>query len=638
MTKVGRNDPCPCGSGKKYKKCHGASNVIGLTPTRYNDELEQLHVGLFEFAYNECEQESESIFQKYLHPSFMGNEEIKDLYFSGLSAWATLHVPIHDNQTIFDIYYKRQQSKIKYERVRKAFASWAEAVPSIYEIVSVIDDKIFLRDMRTMNEHHIEIIEDNDFVVGNIVVGILLPYVQQIEFLYTVFELHDLPEDLIRIFQGSSDKELIENYPQILIEVLTQQVNPLAELVWDNPIYEEVANLFTTRVLEKGANEKIIIFGNLIWKVFTEEVKPRFRKPEGYAAALEYVTQHVGEQSIQSQKSLAAEYGTSANTISKHSSKIFDILDENIDEILGEIKEVNGEDNGHEEEGIHPLAMEKAMTDLNRVLEEQNFESKEELEQFMANLIENQELMVPAVTSPRDIAQDKLFEAYEAKGAKRRKLIEEALEIYPNSPDAYLLKAEDTDSMDEKYQLFHQAVKAGKDDLGRKFFKENKGHFWMITETRPFMRAMDALANAQNYSGDIEAAIATYEEMLELNPGDNQGVRYILLTLYLEVEQYKDAQALIDQYEGDIAANFQFNNALLHFYRDGLTAKTKSLLKKAHKYNSNVKDYLNGKKSIPSHAPDFIGMGDESEAIEYVQENIHLWSDAIPLLAELNRL
>lgn len=21
--KVGRNDPCPCGSGKKFKKCHG---------------------------------------------------------------------------------------------------------------------------------------------------------------------------------------------------------------------------------------------------------------------------------------------------------------------------------------------------------------------------------------------------------------------------------------------------------------------------------------------------------------------------------------------------------------------------------------------------------------------------------------
>ena len=23
MPRVGRNDPCPCGSGKKYKQCHG---------------------------------------------------------------------------------------------------------------------------------------------------------------------------------------------------------------------------------------------------------------------------------------------------------------------------------------------------------------------------------------------------------------------------------------------------------------------------------------------------------------------------------------------------------------------------------------------------------------------------------------
>ena len=23
VAKVGRNEPCPCGSGKKYKNCHG---------------------------------------------------------------------------------------------------------------------------------------------------------------------------------------------------------------------------------------------------------------------------------------------------------------------------------------------------------------------------------------------------------------------------------------------------------------------------------------------------------------------------------------------------------------------------------------------------------------------------------------
>ena len=25
--RVGRNDPCPCGSGKKYKKCHGVNDT-----------------------------------------------------------------------------------------------------------------------------------------------------------------------------------------------------------------------------------------------------------------------------------------------------------------------------------------------------------------------------------------------------------------------------------------------------------------------------------------------------------------------------------------------------------------------------------------------------------------------------------
>src|SRR5882762_7782599 len=27
MRKIGRNDPCPCGSGKKYKRCHGSATL-----------------------------------------------------------------------------------------------------------------------------------------------------------------------------------------------------------------------------------------------------------------------------------------------------------------------------------------------------------------------------------------------------------------------------------------------------------------------------------------------------------------------------------------------------------------------------------------------------------------------------------
>jgi len=30
--KVGRNEPCPCGSGNKYKHCHGATGVWSTAP------------------------------------------------------------------------------------------------------------------------------------------------------------------------------------------------------------------------------------------------------------------------------------------------------------------------------------------------------------------------------------------------------------------------------------------------------------------------------------------------------------------------------------------------------------------------------------------------------------------------------
>ena len=49
MAKVGRNDPCPCGSGKKYKKCclskdevahRQASAAAALSDERYNQLVE----------------------------------------------------------------------------------------------------------------------------------------------------------------------------------------------------------------------------------------------------------------------------------------------------------------------------------------------------------------------------------------------------------------------------------------------------------------------------------------------------------------------------------------------------------------------------------------------------------------------
>ena len=35
MSKVGRNEPCPCGSGRKFKLCHGAVAIVAASPAQF---------------------------------------------------------------------------------------------------------------------------------------------------------------------------------------------------------------------------------------------------------------------------------------------------------------------------------------------------------------------------------------------------------------------------------------------------------------------------------------------------------------------------------------------------------------------------------------------------------------------------
>lgn len=42
LIKVGRNDPCPCGSGKKYKECHASEGDAFLQRLAYEEQKRKL--------------------------------------------------------------------------------------------------------------------------------------------------------------------------------------------------------------------------------------------------------------------------------------------------------------------------------------------------------------------------------------------------------------------------------------------------------------------------------------------------------------------------------------------------------------------------------------------------------------------
>lgn len=223
-------------------------------------------------------------------------------------------------------------------------------------------------------------------------------------------------------------------------------------------------------------------------------------------------------------------------------------------------------------------------------------------------------------------AQDMVYQAWEEADWKRRvALARQALEIDPDCADAYVLLAEEETATEAARDLYAQGVAAGERSLGRKFFKEEAGHFWGILETRPYMRARAGLAQCLRDLGEKEAAVAHYQEMLRLNPNDNQGIRDLLATCLLDLGRDDDLDRLLRQYEDDASAGWAYARALLAFRRRGDTEEARKALWEAIKTNRHVPAYLLGKCRLPRTLPDLYGMGSEEEAILYAAHNLAVW-------------
>ena len=214
-------------------------------------------------------------------------------------------------------------------------------------------------------------------------------------------------------------------------------------------------------------------------------------------------------------------------------------------------------------------------------------------------------------------AQDVMYEAWECRDPKQRfTLAREALRISPLCADAYNLLAEEyAKTQEEALAYFQRAVEAGANALGSDGFEDYAGHFWGFHETRPYMRARLGLGEALWVTGEKETAIENFKEMLDLNPGDNQGIRYILMAKLLEIGKMGDLKSLLEKCADEHSADIQYTRALLAYFDN--TAYAEKIVKIAWAANQHIPSMLAGRKPTVELL-DYITMGGEDEASSYV--------------------
>lgn len=274
---------------------------------------------------------------------------------------------------------------------------------------------------------------------------------------------------------------------------------------------------------------------------------------------------------------------------------------------------------------------EQVLRELQGALQGREFASQEELDAFVGAF--NRRSTMPSAKSkpsrnPKHEAQDLAYEAMQIRDPlKSAKLCTKALDLDPNCVDAFVhLSQLSCSERPELLKHIRMAVEVGERGLGGpKFFKENRGYFWGLLETRPYMRARAFLAQLLAEQGHDAEAIHEYEEMLGLNPNDNQGLRYPLIGLYLAVGNLDGVQRLFKQYEDEGSAVFAWSRVLERFLADDEPGAA-AALKEARSVNKHAEKYLAGKKKLPEQMPPYYGIGDENEAIICAEALGAAWS------------
>ncbi|MFI5460491.1 MAG: DUF6930 domain-containing protein [Isosphaerales bacterium] len=229
--------------------------------------------------------------------------------------------------------------------------------------------------------------------------------------------------------------------------------------------------------------------------------------------------------------------------------------------------------------------------------------------------------------TPLSKAQDLMDKAFESHDLmKQVELAKRALELSHDCADAYVLLAEQTKSRREALELFEKGVAAGERALGPAAFQNDVGHFWGLIETRPYMRAREGLASLLWTMGRRDEAIGHLQDMLRLNPNDNQGVRDTLAGWLLAKGSDKELVRLLEQYDED-SATWAYTKALVAFRQHGDTAEARKLLKKAKAANEHVPAYLLSQKPLPREQPDYYSPGDRNEAVFYVASALSGWRE-----------
>lgn len=548
---LGRNDPCPCGSGKKYKRCHGAKDVVSVQKV-VDDELLQI----VEYYYAEYPKNNKDLFDL----NMLMNTWVSKL--SGVWEEEQIELLTLDyyllikNQVQWNNYIEKQMKKSLRPAVAQVVEQWTNPMILIGKVIDVEEKIILVEDVISGNRYEVEKLEDMDIDKLSYVMGIVFPDSRKgpsglsvVTGLIIISKMLEKEMKKIKDFAKKSKldsqvflkKNLLE-----CCEILQEGENNKPEIP---PLHLEMLDILDDFMKEIGLKDDMLM---VIFGAYLTEYSPNPRKLEAAVAGAvrfgkEYLRIH---DFAWTNKDIAEMFGVSTSTIQKYFEEIEEFYFAIGKELVEKLKVNQPLNNNGFEIGTYPRFSEyrnwEILMHMNSVEAENEEEMKELVSQFMN-----------VSYIPKNKFEEAQLNAYEGYFAETEQLKNNYWKIAellnPNNTDVLLHKAEITNNENTARELFKKAIKES-----HKQFDPSFEVAWGYVPNRPYLRSLFAYGIWEFELGNFEVAKTQFQKLIKINPTDNQGVRYLLVSTLLHLNLLEAAKKVLETYPESDDAIYEY--------------------------------------------------------------------------------
>ena len=149
------------------------------------------------------------------------------------------------------------------------------------------------------------------------------------------------------------------------------------------------------------------------------------------------------------------------------------------------------------------------------------------------------------------------------------------------------------------------------------FIKDNTGHFWGLHETRPYMMLRAHRAKINALHGYTQKAQSELEELLTLNPNDNQANRFLLMNCLIINKQWEKLEALLADFDFE-ELHTTASRALSAFVMHGDSKPANEYKKMLQQQNKHFSKILTGQEKLKEQQPPYFSPGSKEEVAVYL--------------------